>query len=186
MDSKLKLFMILLGCSPKGRSTEQHDVFFGIAEDINDLTPQMNLFWPEANGKLHIDVWREINTVGAHSIEVVENTGDNRSEATLYFLNLGGYKLGDFEEYHYKMLTVSRDLASAIKESKKTAFYKHNRFKGAASHIDEKYGIDVDDVHKISDLLNEVTKAKYQLKIRVLSEPKEEDELHIGYLKLKK
>ena len=58
-----KLFMVLLGCIPKGRVTEQHDVFFGIAENMRELIPQMNRFWPEANGKLHIDVWREITTV---------------------------------------------------------------------------------------------------------------------------
>lgn len=46
--------MVLLGCTPKGRTTEQHDVFFGIAENLSELTSQMNKFWPEAKGKLHI------------------------------------------------------------------------------------------------------------------------------------
>ena len=47
----MKLFYIIIGCTPKGRHTEQHDVFFGIAENIRDLVPEMINFWPEAKGK---------------------------------------------------------------------------------------------------------------------------------------
>ena len=35
----MKLFMLLLGCLLKGRNTEQHDIFFGIAETLKDLVP---------------------------------------------------------------------------------------------------------------------------------------------------
>lgn len=183
-----KLFMVLLGCTPKGRTTEQHDVFFGIAENLSELTPQMNKFWPEAKGKLHIDAWREVTIVDNFSVEIVSKNSIDSNNNNLYFLNLGGYKLAEFEEYHYKMLSISPTLAKAIKESKKTIFFKHYGFegKGAESHIDDKYGIDVDDFHKVNDLLNEETKSKYQIKITALSELKKEDELHIGYLKIKK
>jgi hypothetical protein len=27
---QLKLYMVMLGCTPEGRLTEQHDIFFGI------------------------------------------------------------------------------------------------------------------------------------------------------------
>ena len=181
-----KLFMVLLGCIPKGRVTEQHDVFFGIAENMRELIPQMNRFWPEAKGKLHIDVWREITTVDGFSIEVIPKTEEVHSDNNLYFLNLGGYKEGEFEEYHYKVVTVALDLAKAIKKSKKTTFYKHCGFKGAVSHIDDTYGIDIDDFHKVADLLPIEMTSTYQLKISPLVQPKREDELHIGYLKLKK
>lgn len=187
MDKKPKLYMVLLGCTPKGRTTEQHDVFFGIGENLTELIPQMNLFWPEAKGKLHIDAWREVTVVGNFSVEVVSKSTINSNTNNLYFLNLGGYKQGEFEEYHYKMLSVTPTLAKSIKESKKTVFYKHYGFdgKGAESHIDDKYGIDVDDSHKVSDLLNEETKSKYQIKISALNEHQTEDELHIGYVKMK-
>lgn len=186
MDKQPKLFMVLLGCTPKGRATEQHDVFFGIAENLKQLVPDMNLFWPEAKGKLHIDAWREITGVNGFSVEIVVAEDEILNENNLYFLNLGGYKMGDFEEYHYKMLTVSPNIGTAIKQSKKTAFYKHCGFKGAESHLDEKFGIDVDDFHKVDDLLNSDVKLKYQIKITNLAEPKEEDEVHLGYLILKK
>ena len=187
MDKHPKLFMILLGCTPKGRTTEQHDVFFGIGESLAELVPQMNLFWPDAKGKLHIDAWREISVVDDYSVEVVPKSDIEVPENNLYFLNLGGYKPGDFEEYHYKMIAVGSKMAVAIKKAKKSVFYRHYGFegKGAESHIDDKYGIDVDDKHKVTDLLSAEMKSKYQLKIFLLSEPKAEDELHIGYLKIK-
>ena len=41
------------------------------------------------------------------------------SNLKLFFLNLGGYKEGDFEEYHYKVVTVAKSKAEAIKKAKK-------------------------------------------------------------------
>ena len=34
--ANLKLFMVLLGCTPRGRNTEQHDIF-GVGEELQDL-----------------------------------------------------------------------------------------------------------------------------------------------------
>lgn len=178
--------MVMIGCTIKGRIIEQHDIFFGIASTLEDLRPQINDFWPEAKGKFHVDAWREVTVVEGFAVKVESKTDEENSDFNLYFLNLGGYKVGDFEEYHYKILSVTQNLAAAVKKSKKTAFYKHVGFKGAVSHIDEKYGIDIDDSHKVEDLLNVDTKMKYQLRLTPLSEQQEEDVLHIGYLKLKK
>ena len=41
----LHLFCILLGCTPKGRNTEQHDVMFAVASNIEELYAEMKLFW---------------------------------------------------------------------------------------------------------------------------------------------
>jgi hypothetical protein len=43
--SDLKLFMVIIGCTPTGRFTEQHDVFFGIGKTLRELVPQMQAFW---------------------------------------------------------------------------------------------------------------------------------------------
>lgn len=177
--------MVLLGCTPKGRVTEQHDVFFGIGTQLKDLIPNMKAFWPEGID-LHIDAWREISVVDGFSVEVVEKAAEASDENNLYFLNLGGYREDEFEEFHYKMLSVSANITTAIKKSKKTAFYKHSGFKGADSHIDEKYGIDVDDMHKVGDLLSAEDRLKYKLKFSELAQPHEEDKLHLGYLIFKK
>jgi Domain of Unknown Function (DUF1543) len=64
---KQKLYMLLLGCRPEGRHTEQHDVFFHIGESLESLIPAIVEFWPEAKGKIHVDAWREVTRVGDFS-----------------------------------------------------------------------------------------------------------------------
>jgi hypothetical protein len=41
-----------------------------------------------------------------------------------------GYKKGEFEEYHYKMVTVAKTLGIATRKVKTTTF-KHCGFEGA-------------------------------------------------------
>ena len=181
-----KLFMILIGATPKGRNIEQHDIFFGIASSIKELLPEMKAFWPEAKDKIHIDAYRIVNKVGAYKVEVIAKADEVKDDTTsLFFLNLGGYKAGEFEELHYKMLAVANQKALAIKEAKETAFYKHTGFKGATSHIDDKFGVDVDDIFEIKDILTAETRSKYALRFSPGDELPE-DELVLGYVPLSK
>lgn len=178
--------MVMLGATPQGRLTEQHDIFFGIGSSLKELVPQMKAFWPEAKGKIHIDAWRKITHIDGFKIEVVAHDQKVQHPEKLFFINLGGYKENDFEEYHYKVLTVAKNRAEAIKKSKQTTFYKHCGFKGAgASHIDDKYGLDVDDIYKIEDIFAPHYKEQFSLKI-IKMETLKEDTLEIGYLKISK
>ena len=179
----LKLFFVILGGTPTGRFTEQHDVFFGIGNSLGELLPDMEKFWP--NTKLHIDSWREITHVDGYQVKIIpKKPTTTRPTQKLFFLNLGGYKPGDMEEYHYKLLCVANEKGDAIKQAKQSAFYMHTGFKGATSHIDDKYGIDVDDIHEIAEILPEKIKGQYSIIIENTREVIEEDILHIGYLKL--
>lgn len=182
--ANFKLYMLLLGCKPAGRYTEQHDVFFGIAASLKELVPQINAAWPEAKGNIHIDAWREITSVNGYDVSVSEKTphiGTPDARA-LFFLNLGGYKPGEFEEFHYKMIVAAKDESEAIQLAKQTAFYKHTGFKGAASHIDDKYSVDVDDVYALASILPAACKDKYTITLTRQEPPTAEDEFHLGYL----
>lgn len=44
-SNELALFVVLAGCTPMGRNIEQHDVFFGVAKHLDDLTEDIKLFW---------------------------------------------------------------------------------------------------------------------------------------------
>jgi hypothetical protein len=182
----LKLFMLLLGCKPPGRHTEQHDVFFGIAESLNELVPEIKVFWPEPE-KIHIDAWREVNSVDGYQISIVSkeqgSTDYAISQPKLFFINLGGYQEKKFEEQHYNLLTVKQDRAAAFKEAKETLFFKHNHFEGANSHIDDKYGIDVDDLYEIDEILSPQQKEKYRIQITPGANLPD-DQIELGYLKL--
>lgn len=178
--------MILLGCKPAGRNTEQHDLFFGIGNSLRDLKNDIIQFWKEAKGKIHIDAWREVQWVDDFKIEITDrNDVASPQKEKLFFINLGGYKQNEFEEFHYKTLIVATDKEIAVQKAKQTAFYKHTGFDGATSHIDDKYGIDVDDIYEIEDILPPQLKEKYS--IRLVKTPDSlKDELHLGYLKIEK
>lgn len=178
------LYMLLLGATVPGRYTEQHDIFFGIGSALNELVPAITASWPGA--KVHIDAWRLVNIVDGFTIKVVpkETVRDNPS-LRLFFINLGGYKRDEFDEFHYKVLTVAPDKGTAIQQSKRTAFYKHTGFEGAPSHIDDKYGIDVDDIYAIEDILPASEKENYSIQVlpSVTGQP---DTVQLGYFKLDK
>ncbi|GAA3970480.1 DUF1543 domain-containing protein [Mucilaginibacter dorajii] len=179
----LKLFMILLGSKAPGRHVEQHDFFFGIAASLKELVPPINTFWPEAIGKIHIDGWREVTAVDGYQVKIAPAAPEAAVGKKLFFINLGGYLPNRFEEQHYVVLTVKDDRAAAFKEAKETTFFKHNHFDGANSHIDDKYGIDVDDLYQIEDILSAGQKEKYRIEL-IPATDLPEDELHLGYFKL--
>ncbi|MCW3093742.1 MAG: hypothetical protein JWP81_4811 [Ferruginibacter sp.] len=184
----LKLYMILLGCTPPGRNTEQHDIFFSIGRQLKDLVPEMISFWPEAAGRIHIDAWREVTLVGNYEVNIVEKGTEIKEPAAdtkLFFINLGGYKAGEFDEFHYKMLVAARGKGEAIMEAKKTAFFRHTGFPGANSHVDDKYGFDVDDFFEIADILPPAVKQKYLVSL-IAKQERKADELHLGYFILDK
>ena len=187
MEPKPKLLMMMLGCTPKGRNTEQHDVFFTIANEISAVKAEVVGFWPEAKGKIHLDAWREVTEVDGFQIEAVAfESAEFQNLHKLFFINLGGYKANEFDEFHYKLLVVAGDKAEAIKKAKATAFYKHNGFKGAPAHIDEKYGVDVDDMFEIQEILSDAVKNRYKLKINPVRAELPKDEIHLGYMQLHK
>lgn len=182
--------MAIIGCKPPGRFTEQHDVFFGIGSSMKALVPDMLRFWPEAKGRIHVDAWRCVSQVEGRSITVLPAHGvveaERQAARKLFFINLGGYKPGEFEEYHYKMLALGTDSGAAVRKARQTAFYKHYGFAGAEAHVDDKYGIDVDDVYAIQDILDPFYRQQYRIGISEARQPLPEDALHIGYFRLDK
>lgn len=183
----LKLFMILLGSKAPKRNVEQHDYFFGIANSLKDLVPEIKAFWPGTGTSLHIDGWREVNKVDGYEINIgLRGEHTIPSLHKLFFINLGGYLTNQLYEQHHIVLSVHDERAKAIQDAKKTVFFKTNSIKGANSHIDEKYGIDVDDIYKIEDILSDESKQKYHIEIKPSSGDLPEDEIHLGYFKLDK
>jgi len=177
------LYMLLIGTTPPERNIEQHDVFFGIGGCIKDLIPDVVAFWP-GNNKLHFDAWREVTSVNGYKIEVVlKNESKHDSAFKLFFINLGGYKQNEFEEFHYKMVIAATNKSEAINLSKQTAFFSHTGFKDATSHIDDKFGVDVDDIYEITDILPVGVKEKYSILVTP-ADSLAEDEMNLGYFKL--
>lgn len=199
----MKLFMLKIGARPQGRLIEQHDVMFVIANSLSETIESVNQHWPAVKNNWHLDAWREVKRVGDYQILLSKDglakdnaLADNKLDSQdkqLYFVNLGGYLPGQFEEFHYKTLVVAETLGKATAQVKKTAFYQDYTFDNvdtaksgvATSHVDDKHQLDLDDIHCVADLLpNDVA-----LTIQPLTEPEKnqlpDDALHIGYLSLK-
>ena len=188
------LFMVQLGGRPKGRLIEQHDIFFGVANQVSELVDDINHHWPEVKNKWHIDSYRAITKVGNHTVKLIESNNQtaNDNVLKLFFINLGGYQRGSFEEFHHKLLIVAATQADAIKQAKQSTFYKEFTFKdkdspfNAASHIDDKFQVDIDDIYDVNDLVSN---------IQILIEPTihnshelanaDEDKEYVGYLSIK-
>jgi hypothetical protein len=182
MGVPFRLYMMLLGCRPMGRFTEQHDVFFGIAQNPADLIPQILASWPEAKGKMHVDAIRAVSLVDGYEVRVVEKEQSAPlPDVQLFFLNLGGYTRNVFDEAHYKMLAVAPEKGEAIRKAKQTAFYQHTGYKEAPSHVDDKYGVDVDDVYEINDILAPEFKERFSIQL-IKSSLEKEDEMVLGYI----
>ena len=188
------LFMVQLGGRPKGRLIEQHDILFGVANQVSELIDDINNHWPEVNNKWHIDSYRAITKVGNHTVKLIEsdNQAANDNGLKLFFINLGGYQRGSFEEFHHKLLIVAATQAEAIKQAKQSEFYQQFTYKdkdtpfNAASHIDDKFEVDIDDIYNVNDLVSN---------IQILIEPRihnshelanaDEDKEYVGYLSIK-
>lgn len=189
MEPSLSLYMLLLGSKPPGRHIEQHDVFFGIATAVSELVPLLKRFWPEAGNTLHADGWRKIQQVDGYAIRVSRKAGTVPPAAgpRLFFINLGGYQRDKLEEQHYQVLSVQHDKTAAVKQAMQTLFYKTNTIKGgsANSHIDDKYGIDVDDIYEIEDMLMPEQKEQYEL-LLTPTENETPDPVQLGYYRMDK
>ena len=189
----LTLFMVQLGGRPKGRLIEQHDIFFGVANEVSELIDDINQHWPEVRNKWHIDSYRAISKVDNYAIKLVESSSQVEcgSDLKLFFINLGGYQRGSFEEFHYKLLIVAGSQADAIKQAKQSEFYKAFTYKdkdspfNAASHIDDKFEVDIDDIYNVNNLISNV-----QLLIEPMANDSHElvnadDKEYVGYLSIK-
>ncbi|WP_292011111.1 DUF1543 domain-containing protein [Chryseobacterium sp.] len=179
----MKLFYIILGATPKGRNIEQHDVFFGIAENLKDLVPDMKDFWKEADGKIHVDCYQVVQFADGYELKIVEKT-ENSSENQLFFINLGGYKKGFFEEFHEQHLMVGKSMGEVVKRVKETEFYKTMGFENAVSHIDDKHGVDIDDIFSVHDILPKNMKEKYSIILERTEAENQYNIVKVGYLKV--
>ncbi len=120
--------------------------------------------------------------MGNRSILFLGAVKQLQHRASYFLLIWADTEKDEFDEFHYKMVVAATDKAAAIHQAKQTAFFKHTHFEGASSHIDDKYGIDVDDLYTIDEVLPKLTKEQYSIELTPIQEA-HQDELHLGYFK---
>jgi len=216
-STELLLFAVLVGCKPKGRNIEQHDVMFGVAHSLNDLTANIKDFWHSAfisevatkinkissfietdilkglikqsltmQDKAHIDAWTAIKYVDGYRVQIrSKNEAGPASNVKLFFINLGGYLDGEFEEFHKKMFIVAESPSQAIARAKQHDFFKQytpeNLGTAGKAHIDDQYRIDfeADDIICLSETIADEYKIVLEKTDEAIENPSQ-----IGYIPL--
>lgn len=142
-----KLFLLVIGGTPKGRNVEQHDVLFTVAETLEKTFDAVKKHW---NTKVHIDSYMMVEQVDGYQVKISSGKQKTKSDMKLIFINLGGYKKNDLEEYHKKLVVAAKSIPDARKIVQQDVFFRQcDDLKNAPPHIDDKMelmGFDVDDV----------------------------------------
>jgi len=139
-----RLFAVMLGgnCAPHS-NTELHDVVFAVGDRLEDTYPQLLELWFGTPEGLHIDSWLELRVIDGHRIVLELDATD--CDRRLYFINLGGYRDGDFAEHHANAFLVADDEQEAKLRAKSTLL------RGFQSvHTDDLY--EVDDILQIKEV----------------------------------
>ncbi|MCW3126563.1 MAG: hypothetical protein JWO03_2221 [Bacteroidetes bacterium] len=188
--SELKLFMILIGYRPKGFNTEQHDVIFHIGTNVEEpaTLQQIRSTVPLPKSVLvHIDTYVEVTQADGYAVSVSkEKLSSTSGSPRLYYVNLGGYRKGIFQEFHKSILLAldnpddlkKRALADSFATEMDSDFASD-----AKPHVDDrmKLGVDIDDVLDVQQGFDDYY-------ITLTSNPGGKDSIHSpvikGYLKL--
>ena len=112
----LKLFAVLLGGRAEGCNIELHDVVFVVARSIEDSYPTLVDKWFGTPNRLHIDSFIELDFLDGYEISVSDKLCQN--EASLFFINMGGYKENHFGEVHETSFCVSKTEQEATDRAK--------------------------------------------------------------------
>lgn len=178
------LWLLQLGATVPGRLTEQHDVYLDIAPNLASLKNSIRDFWKGCKS-IHLDGFERIEFVDGYKITVVPAGEVEVDGLKLFFINLGGYREGSAVEWHQQMLVVAQNMAQAVGITKKSDFYQSMSVAGGPSHIDNRYGVAIDEVFNVKDILPPFTRSIFDLKIEpVTAEEIIQNLSGAGYFKL--
>jgi len=154
MEIQSKLFLIVLGGKPSGRIIEQHDVAFAIGEYIDTIKAQLQQGWEHAS---HIDSYMAIDEVDGYKVSLADAPSQMNTGLKLFFINLGGYRKNDLEEYHKKIVLAAASIEEAKTIVKRDPFFLNGYVNETVSpHIDDKILLmdtAIDDVVIVNDML---------------------------------
>lgn len=102
----MKLFAVFVGGNHPRANIELHDIRFVVGETIKATVPQLRAAWWGTPSSLHIDGYAELTHVEGRRIEIVLGPAPANPEASLWFINVGGYTPELFGEQHHYMFMI--------------------------------------------------------------------------------
>ena len=148
-----KLFVFYLGGKVKGCNIEMHDVVFVVGHSNKDILQKVKNKWCGTKESLHIDSWFILENIDGFDIKIVDKIPSD-SEYSLYFVNLGSYKEGQFGENHFMGFYIAKSKSQAIKIAKSDVLKDQ-----IIIHSDNIY--DIDDCLNIDNIDNKYIALQY-------------------------
>ena len=160
MNSRKKLFLVVLGGRCQGCHVEQHDVRWVVGETIEATLPALRREWIGLRRGLHIDSYRCIEQVDGHRVEVVDQAQDSSSDEgpRLWFVNLGAYDPTSMAEQHHFGVIVARSSASAKARARQRWLRSQEQV-----HKDDLHPVEMDSA--LDDLLPIQGNGQWHLKL---------------------
>ncbi len=92
------LYAVLLGGRAARCHVELHDVVFAVGDGLESLHEQLLDAWFGQPKGLHVDAWARLDQIEGYRVHLDRQAvpGPNR----LWFINIGGYRKGEFAERH--------------------------------------------------------------------------------------
>ena len=138
MDTTTRLIACVLGGTAAGAKTELHDVAFAVGASLEAVHEQLLDGWFGDPRGLHVDAWCFLDAVDGYRVRLSRKPPDNGMH--LYFINIGGYRHGEFAERHAWSFFGAPNKAAAKAQAKRTLLQGHEE-------------IHKDDLHEIDDCL---------------------------------
>lgn len=152
-----RLFLIVLGGRPAGRNVEQHDVILAVGKELKDCAQAIQKHWDIG---VHVDSYMVVNEVDGYDVMISTAPAESPAPVRLYFINLGGYRESDLEEYHKKVVVAAGSIDEAKQKAKQDQFFFQGIQQaegGARSHVDDKlalFGFAVDDMMVVNNAID--------------------------------
>lgn len=128
---------VLGGTAPRAK-TELHDVAFAVGASLEAVHDQLLDGWFGNPRGLHVDAWCFLDSVDGYRVHLARTPSGNGLH--LYFINIGGYRHGEFAERHAWGFLGARNKAEAKARAKRALLQGHEQ-----THKD--------DLHEIDDCL---------------------------------
>jgi hypothetical protein len=135
------LFAVLLGGRAPGCRVELHDAAFAVGESLQAIHHDLLDQWFGEPRGLHIDAYCRVDSVAGYRVRL-EPSPPDQPDQHLYFINIGGYRPGEFAEQHAYQLLGAPNKTEAKSRAKRQLLQGHTEV-----HKDDLY--DVDDVLRI-------------------------------------
>lgn len=108
---------VLGGTAPRAR-TELHDVAFAVGGSLEAVHGQLLDQWFGDPHGLHVDAWCYLDSVEGYRVSLAHEPATNGLH--LYFVNIGGYRPGEFGERHAWGFFGAPNKADAKARAKRT------------------------------------------------------------------